>query len=173
MVGLRRGNVTWASVFLTKLSTKRMYFPDVNAQLILLIQCFIHVLWNFKYCQAILFKQIPVVAVIDSKLKSVKKTNQGCSGLQKPLWQVPQTTKARCDFLTFFKFTLRERNKNPIVLSLKVTCSIQIHNASNAQRLHVKYSLVIAAFCVKGGNVNELAIAAPSITDSSSDKFLK
>lgn len=45
----------------------RMYFPDVNAQLILVIQWSVNLLYNFEYVQAILFKQILVGAVMGSK----------------------------------------------------------------------------------------------------------
>lgn len=76
--------------------------------------------------------------------------------------------------MTFFKLAQRGRNKkNHCAEPETVTCSVHIHNASNAHRLSIKYSLVIAACVVKAGIVNRIAKGVPGITDTGSNKLLK
>lgn len=127
-----------------------------------------------NYRQANLFKQISAGAVMGSKSFKVsweKETNATVDSKNHRFWQVSKTTKLRSDFLTFFK--LAQRNKTPIVLSLKQSHALFKTTMQAVLKDSVsKFSDNCYLQC-KIRQCQQDSYSTPSTTDWGSSKFLK
>jgi len=147
-----------------------MYFHDVNAQLILVIQWSVHLLYNFEYGQAILFKQILVGVVMGSKSFKVfweKKPMLLCTS---KTTLTSFRNKGKVWFLDIFQ-TCTKKQK-PTVLSLKQSHALFKYTTQAVLKDSITFSDNCYLQC-KIRQCQQDSYGAPSITDSGSSKFLK